>query len=411
MAHCFSQPGLLPFDQAKQIILDNVSAVFESEQLPIMAANNRILAKQVLSPVNVPPHDNSAMDGYAFAQASCEANQPFKLVGKSFAGAPFQGEVKLGECVRIMTGAKLPAGCDTVQMQENTQVDNELVSLTQPSKLGQNIRRLGEDIKASQVLMDKGYQLTSADIGTLASIGVATVEVMRPLKVALIATGDELKQPGEVLGDGDIYESNRFFLTSMLNKLPVEVIDYGVIADDKTLIRDAFLDANEKADVVLSSGGVSVGEADYTKLTIEEIGQVGFWKIAMKPGKPFAFGKLPNATFFGLPGNPVSALVTCYQLVIPALYQMMSAQMPARTQIKAISTTALKKSPGRMDFQRGIWQLNDQGQVEVISTGAQGSGILSSIAKANCFIVLAQQQGRVEAGEAVTIELFDELLS
>lgn len=410
MADCFSQSGLLPFEQAKTLILENIPTHKNSEEVPIEQALGRILATQVHSPVNVPPHDNSAMDGYAFAQNSISQSSTLKLVGKSFAGAPYQGEVALGQCVRIMTGAKLPKGCDTVEMQENVEANSDQIVFQQATKQGQHVRATGEDIQHQQVLMNTGHQLSSADIGTLASIGIASVEVNKPLTVALIATGDELKQPGEKLNEGDIFESNRYFLSAMLSKLPVKVIDFGVIPDDKEKLRAAFHQADQQADVVISSGGVSVGEADYTKLILEELGQVGFWKIAMKPGKPFAFGKLANSTFFGLPGNPVSALVTFYQLVVPALYQMAAGQMPARIQLQAITTSALRKAPGRMDFQRAIWQLNDQGQVEVTSTGSQGSGILTSIAKANCFILLPQDQGRVEQGETVTIELFDQLI-
>lgn len=411
MTNCFSQPGLLPFEQAKQLINENISPVAISESITIEHANGRVLASAVISPVDVPPHNNSAMDGYAFNAHSLVEKQPLKLIGKSFAGEPFQGKVLAGECVRIMTGGKLPEGCDTVEMQENVSVEGDAITFNQAVNAGQHIRLCGEDIKKEESLMAAGHKLTATDIGTLASIGIGQVNVKKSLKVALIATGDELKQPGELLSDGDIYESNRFFLTAMLEKMHVEVIDFGVIADDKALISQAFQQANQQADVVISSGGVSVGEADYTKQVLDELGEIGFWKIAMKPGKPFAFGKFSNSIFFGLPGNPVSALVTFYQLVAPALYSLAGAQLQTRVQLNATTTTRLKKSPGRMDFQRGVWQLNEHGEVEVTSTGSQGSGILSSMAKANCFILLSQQQGAVEAGEKVTIELFDALLT
>ncbi|REL25804.1 molybdopterin molybdenumtransferase MoeA [Thalassotalea euphylliae] len=435
MTDCFSQPGLLPFERAKALIIENLPSISQQEEVSIALAVGRIVAQQVHSPVNVPPHDNSAMDGYAFAQASVEQHHTLTLAGTAFAGAPYQGKVELGQAVRIMTGGKVPAGCDTVEMQENVELSRDEksgveqsgsvqppqeqslqkqashITLKQSTRQGQHIRRCGEDIAVNQVLFAQGHQLTSADIGTLASIGVAKIAVFKPLTIALIATGDELKQPGEPLGDGDIFESNRYFLNAMLGKLPVKLIDFGVIPDDKEKLRAAFNEADLTADIIISSGGVSVGEADYTKEILQELGQIGFWKIAMKPGKPFAFGKLANSTFFGLPGNPVSALVTCYQLVVPALYKMMQADLPSRVQLPAKVATTLKKSPGRMDFQRGIWRLNDNGEVEVESTGAQGSGILTSIAKANCFILLAQDQGRVEQGETVTIELFDHLIS
>ncbi len=418
MTSCFSQPNLLPFEQAQQIIADNLELRLSSENIAIEKALGRVLAENVISPVNVPPHNNSAMDGYAFNAESLKENKTLTLVGRAMAGTPFQGKVEIGQCVRIMTGAKLPEGCDSVEMQENTEVkesqsnatDGTQVSFLQAVRAGQHVRYAGEDIRLDDCILANGKTLTSVDIGTLASVGVAKVAVVKPLTVALIATGDELKQPGEALTEGDIYESNRYFLSSMLEKLNVKVIDFGVIPDDKALITQAFSDANRQADVVISSGGVSVGDADYTKQVLNEQGDIGFWKIAMKPGKPFAFGKFSQSYFFGLPGNPVSALVTFYQLVVPALYQLMEAEVPKRIQLQAKTTTDLKKAPGRMDFQRAVWSMSDSGDLKVTSTGAQGSGILTSIAKANCFILLPQEQGRVSAGESVTIELFDSLL-
>ena len=410
MANCFSQPGLLPFEQAKSILLENITSVDQVESVAIENALGRVLATEIMSPVNVPPHDNSAMDGYAFALSSIEDTNVLKLVGKSFAGTPFQGIVEDGQCIRIMTGAKLPNGCDTVEMQENCQVEADKITFLAQKKLGQNVRLAGEDIKQSEVIYHQGYKLSAPDVGALASVGIASVDVFRKVNVALIATGDELKSPNETLMEGDIFESNRFFLKAMLTKVGANVIDFGIIKDDFDLIKQAFIDADKQADIVISSGGVSVGEADYTKDVLESLGQVGFWKIAMKPGKPFAFGKLENSFFCGLPGNPVSALVTFYQLVVPSLFQLMGAGAKNRITLQAKTTSALKKSIGRMDFQRGVWQLSDSGEIEVTSTGAQGSGILTSVSKANCFILLAQDQGRVEKGEQVTIELFDELL-
>lgn len=411
MANCFSQPGLLPFEQAKSILLENITSVGHVESIAIENALGRVLATEIMSPVNVPPHDNSAMDGYAFAFSSIEDTNVLKLVGKSFAGAPFQGIVEDGQCIRIMTGAKLPSGCDTVEMQENCQVEADEITFLEQKKLGQNVRLAGEDIKQSEVIYHQGYKLSAPDVGALASVGIASVDVFRRVNVALIATGDELKSPSETLMEGDIFESNRFFLKAMLTKVGANVIDFGIIKDDFDLIKQAFIDADKQADIVISSGGVSVGEADYTKDVLESLGQVGFWKIAMKPGKPFAFGKLENSFFCGLPGNPVSALVTFYQLVAPSLFQLMGARAKKRITLQAKTTSALKKSSGRMDFQRGVWQFNESGEIEVANTGAQGSGILTSVSKANCFILLAQDQGRVEKGEQVTIELFDELLA
>lgn len=410
MSDCCSAPGLLPFESALDNMLSQVSPVTETLTLPIDQALNYVLAQDITSPLNVPPHDNSAMDGYAFALESLAANKTLTLVGRSMAGAPFQGQCNAGECIRIMTGAKMPSCCDTVEMQENVTTADDQITFLQEKRLGSNVRNAGEDIKLDQQVLLAGHQLTAVDIGVLASLGVADVLVYRKLKVALIATGDELKLPGQALRPGDIYESNSFVLSAMLQNLHVEVIDFGIIQDDFEAIKAAFVSADKQADAVISSGGVSVGDADYTKTVLDELGEIGFWKIAMKPGKPFAFGKLTNSVFFGLPGNPVSALVTFHQLALIALTKMQNAQKIKRTHLTVKCTSDLRKSPGRMDFQRGVLSVNDAGENVVTSTGMQGSGILSSLAKANCFIILPSEQGKVSAGELVNIQLFDHFL-
>ncbi|MBL4765127.1 MAG: molybdopterin molybdotransferase MoeA [Colwellia sp.] len=411
MSDCCSAPGLLPFEQALQNMLSQITPVTETVVLPIAQALNLVLAQDISSPLNVPNHDNSAMDGYAFSLESLHKSKTLTLVGRSMAGAPYQGTCKLGECIRIMTGAKMPTCCDSVEMQENVQADNDDITFLQEKQLGSHVRKAGEDILLGQQVLTKGHKLTAVDIGILASLGIGQVRVYRKLTVALIATGDELKLPGQTLSSGDIYESNSFVLGAMLEKLRVEVIDFGIIEDDFNAIKAAFVSADQQADAVISSGGVSVGDADYTKTVLDDLGEIGFWKIAMKPGKPFAFGKLPNSVFFGLPGNPVSALVTFHQLALVALTKMQNAQPLPRTilQVKCISD--LRKSPGRMDFQRGVLRVNEQGENVVSSTGSQGSGILSSLAQANCYIVLAAEQGRVAAGEMVTVQLFDQFMT
>ena len=410
MSDCCSAPGLLPFEQALSKMLAQVTAITETLILPIEQAMHYVLAKDIASPLNVPPHDNSAMDGYAFAIESLTANKTLTLVGRSMAGAPFQGVCQPGECIRIMTGAKMPDCCDSVEMQENVSVEGQAISFLHDKSFGSHVRKAGEDIKLAQQVLASGHKLSAVDIGVLASLGVAEVTVYRKLKVALIATGDELKLPGQTLRVGDIYESNSFVLAAMLQKLNVEVIDFGIIEDDFAAIKTAFISADEQADAVISSGGVSVGDADYTKTVLDELGEIGFWKIAMKPGKPFAFGQLKNSVFFGLPGNPVSALVTFHQLALVALTKMQNAQPLKRTNLTVKCSDDLRKSPGRMDFQRGILSVNEQGENVVASTGSQGSGILSSLARANCFIVLASEQGRVKAGEVVNVQLFDEFV-
>lgn len=410
MSDCCSAPGLMPFEQAMQNMLSQITPITETVNIAIEQAMNYVLAEDIASPLNVPNHDNSAMDGYAFALESLNQSKTLTLVGRSMAGAPYQGTCKLGECVRIMTGAKMPACCDSVEMQENVQANGDDITFLKEKQFGSHVRKAGEDIQLGQSVLAKGHKISAVDVGILASLGISEVCVYRKLKVALIATGDELKLPGQALTSGDIYESNSFVLRGMLAKLHVDVIDFGVIEDDFEAIKAAFVSADQQADAVISSGGVSVGDADYTKTVLDDLGEIGFWKIAMKPGKPFAFGKLPNSVFFGLPGNPVSALVTFHQLALVALTKMQNSEPLKRTLLQVKCTGDLNKSPGRMDLQRGILSVNELGENVVSSTGSQGSGILSSLAQANCFIVLPSEQGKVAAGETVTVQLFDQFI-
>jgi len=410
MVDCCSAPGLLPFEQAMEKVLSAIKPIDETEFIPLSKALNRVLARNISSPLNVPPHNNSAMDGYAFKLASLQGTNTLTMVGRSMAGAPFQGKCNLGECIRIMTGAKLPSCCDTVEMQENCQANENSITFLEDRTFNDNIRFSGEDIAINQQVFSQGKKLSAIDIGVLASLGVPTIEVFRKITVAVLATGDELKSPGETLNEGDIFESNSYALIAMLSKLNVTVINFGVIADDEQAIRDAFEQADQQADVVISSGGVSVGDADYTKLVLEQLGEIGFWKIAMKPGKPFAFGKLANSYFFGLPGNPVSALVTAHQLAVPALLKLQGAQPRNKPLLKVKTASQLNKRAGRMDFQRAILSTNQQGEMIVTSTGSQGSGILTSMSTANCYIVLPSSQGKVAANEIVDVQLFDEVI-
>ena len=411
MSDCCSAPGLLPFEQALADMLAQVTPISDVISLPIDQALSYVLGQDIHSPLNVPPHNNSAMDGYAFEIKSFLTSGTLTLVGCSMAGAPYQGECKLGECVRIMTGAKIPNNCDSVEMQENVHVDQQKITfLKEKITKGSHVRNTGEDIQKHQKVLSKGHRLSTIDIGILASLGVAEVRVYRPLNIALIATGNELKLPGQVLTDGDIFASNSFFLAAILKKFNVNVIDFGVINDDFQAIKKAFVAADKQADAVISTGGVSVGDADYTKDVLDELGDIGFWKVAIKPGKPFAFGLLPNSLFFGLPGNPVSALVTFHQLALIALTKLQNAEPINRTVLKVITTTELRKSTGRMDFQRGVLSLNEQGENVVTSTGSQSSGILSSLAVANCYIILPADQGKVSAGEIVTVQVFDDYI-
>lgn len=407
---CFSEQQFLSVEQAINNIVDNIEAITEFEEVNLDQALNRVLFADQVSPVQVPPHDNSAMDGYAVNFDSLATSTTTKLIGKSMAGEPYFGTCGLGECVRIMTGAVIPDGCDTVIMQEHCQVEGDKVSFLKDVRKAQNVRFAGEDIDNAQTILHRGKRLSAIDIALLASVGIASVKVYRKIKVALIATGDELKAAGQPLSAGDIYESNGHFLKHMLAKINADVIDYGIIADDFDLIKQAFCDADAAADVVISSGGVSVGDADYTKMVLDDIGKIGFWKISMKPGKPLAFGLLPNSTFFGLPGNPVSAAVTFYQIAMQGITKIAGATPIKRMRLPAVTLTELRKAPGRTDFQRGNYHVDESGRVVVKTTGTQGSGVLSSIGRANCFIILDKDQGGVSAGESVVIEPFDALL-
>lgn len=402
--------GMMPLETALTQMLDRISPLKEHETLSLLRCFGRVTASDIVSPLNVPGFDNSAMDGYAVRLADIQAGNALPVAGKAFAGQPFQGEWPQGTCIRIMTGAPVPAGCDAVVMQEETEQTDDGVRFTASVKPNQNIRRAGEDITLGAAVFAAGKQLTVAELPVLASLGIAEIDVVRKVRVALFSTGDELQLPGQPLKEGQIYDTNRLAVHLMLEQLGCEVINLGIIPDDPEKLRAAFIEADTSADVVISSGGVSVGEADYTKTMLDELGEIGFWKLAIKPGKPFAFGKLEHSWFCGLPGNPVSAALTFYQLVQPLLAKLSgnTAQgLPVRQRVRA--ATRLKKSPGRLDFQRGILARNAEGDLEVSTTGHQGSHIFSSFSQGNCFIVLERERGNVDAGEWVEVEAFNHL--
>ncbi len=411
--------ALLPLSEALANMLERLPSPTKIENLPLNQCANRILAEDIFSPINVPSFDNSAMDGYACRLADLAQFEHLTVAGKSFAGNPFNGEVKAGECVRIMTGAMVPADCDVVVMQEEAEVETLtsgqiLVKFCKMPKLGQNIRRIGEDVKQDALVLAKGSLLNVTTLPLLASLGIAQVPVFSRLKVAILSTGDELTSVGQPLEQGKIYDTNRFAVRLMLEKLNCEILDFGILPDEPAVFEQTFTQAQQQADVLITSGGVSVGEADFTKDVLEKLGEIGFWKIAMKPGKPFAFGKLQHAWFFGLPGNPVSALVTFYQLVQPALAKLAGVNaeriVNLTQNLTAIADTNLKKAVGRQDFQRGFYYVNQQGEVAVRPVGSQGSHIFSAFYESNCFIVLEAERGNVNAGEKVTIQPFNSLL-
>ena len=402
--------GLISLETALEKMLSSISAVTDTQTLALLQAAGRITASPVISPIDVPGFDNSAMDGYAVRMADIESGAVLPIAGKAFAGQPFAGIWPAGSCIRIMTGAPIPPGTDAVIMQEEAEASDHGVRFLAAVRPGQNIRRRGEDILEGAAILHAGIKLSAAELAIVASLGIKDIQVFRQLKVAVFSTGDELRLPGEPLAEGQIYDTNRLAVHIMLSQLGYEVIDLGIIPDNEQALRTAFQQASQQADVVISSGGVSVGEADYTKQILEELGEIGFWKLAIKPGKPFAFGRLSQSWFCGLPGNPVSAAVTFYQLVQPLLARLSGQQgqvLPARLRVR--TAEKLKKTPGRLDFQRGILKTSSNGEREVYSTGHQGSHIFSSFSQANCFIVLEQERGHIEAGEWVNVEPFNAL--
>jgi molybdopterin molybdotransferase len=406
-------PNSMPVAKAREVIARFLQPVTATERLALRAALGRVLAEDVVSPLDVPAHDNSAMDGYAvrFADLKPGAETVLRNVGSSFAGAPFRGTVDAGQCVRIMTGGVVPAGADTIVMQEHVTADGDRATIGPGHRKGQNLRRAGEDLAAGQIALKRGLPLRPAEIGLVSSLGIGEVTVYRRLRVAFFSTGDELVSIGTQPQEGQIYDSNRYTIHGMLTRLDCEVLDMGVVRDDPRLLEKAFHDAAAAADVVITSGGVSVGEADFVKDLLGRLGEVVFWKIAMKPGRPLAYGRIGNAHFFGLPGNPVSVMVTFYQFVRDPLLVLSGRDpVPPLPTFKVPCTSSLKKAPGRTEFQRGILSRDAAGAWSVRVTGEQGSGILRSMAEANCFIILPDAQGNVSPGAVVEVQVLEGLV-
>ena len=392
---------LLSVEEAQQRIYDACVPLTENDVVPLKHAFGRVLSQTVFAPIDLPTARNAAMDGYAFASESF--NENLTVVGTSWAGKPFEGELNTGECVRIFTGAVLPENTDSVVMQECVTVNGTQIQFPADVALRKNVREMGEDVCIGDVLCAANKILTAVDLGLLASAGIETVSVIRQLKIAYFSTGDELVALGKPLTRGKIYDSNRYSLHGLLQNPCYQVVDGGVIPDDKVELQKTLTHAANEFDVIITTGGASVGEADYVKAVLAACGNVNFWKIAMKPGKPLAFGKIGACYFFGLPGNPVAVTTTFDIILRPALIYLAGGKIKKPWQLTAICTTPLKKSRGRQEYQRGILQQTENGRFQVASAGHQGSHVLSSTSISNCYIALAADCTGVQIGDSVTV--------
>ncbi|MCP3849078.1 MAG: molybdopterin molybdenumtransferase MoeA [Gammaproteobacteria bacterium] len=395
-------------DEAINIIKQKVKPLDNQHTVILPNALGKTLAQDVISPINVPVYQNSAMDGYAFHSDDIPDKETNSLenVGTAFAGVPFDGELARGQCIRIMTGAKIPDSVDTVIEQEKVSVAGSQITISSNIKQGQNVRNVGEDVLKDSIVLSTGQKLGAAQMGVLASLGLASLKVKRPVRVAIFSSGDEIRSIGESLEGSQIYDSNRYTLSGMLKDLGAEVIDLGVVPDDQQSIAQALTQGAAEADMVITSGGVSVGDADYIKQCLNEMGEVHFSKLHLKPGRPLTFGQINKTHFFGLPGNPVAVMVTFMYFVRPAIKQLMGQSDLSLLAFQLPCQTSLRKLPGRTEIQRGIIEKNSDGSLFVTTTGKQGSGVLSSMSKGNCFIYLDHDSESIQSGDRVTVHPF-----
>ncbi|HGS4882266.1 TPA: bifunctional molybdopterin-guanine dinucleotide biosynthesis adaptor protein MobB/molybdopterin molybdotransferase MoeA [Vibrio parahaemolyticus] len=396
-------PAFLSVVQGQEKILSLVNTVSEIEACKIENAYGRVLAEDIISPINVPQYTNSAMDGYAIRSDDVDRDS-YQIVAEVMAGHAYDQPLEVGQAVKIMTGAPTPRNGDTVVMREQASQEGDKVTFNGANiKAGQNVRQAGEDLAIGSDVFTVGTRLASPEMGMIASLGFGEANVFRKLKVAVFSTGDEVQAPGTEQKANSIYDSNRFTIMGMLEKLGCEILDFGILEDNEQLMIEALENASAQADVVMTSGGVSVGDADYIKLALDKLGQIDFWRINMRPGRPLAFGQINNKPFFGLPGNPVAVMVSFINFVEPALRKMQGEQGWKPLKVKAIATENLRSRQGRTEFSRGIYELDDTGRLTVRTTGKQGSGILRSMSEANCLIEISPAIDTVKAGESVTI--------
>lgn len=399
--------SMLSIEDALGRIKKAITMSKTSETVTLKNALGRILSESAYAPINSPYERNAAMDGYAFSSSDITIGRAFSLslIGASWAGRPFDGLLQAGQCIRIFTGAVVPAGADSVIMQEQVECDGQYIYFPVDTVAGEHVRAVGEDIQQGSLLIVAPKKINAIDLGLLASAGISEVTVKRPIKVAFFSTGDELTELGKPLSSGQIYDSNRYALHGLLNDINYTVTDMGVIRDDKKLLEENFIEASKNNDVIITTGGASVGEADYVKEILNKCGEVDFWKIAIKPGKPLAFGKIGDCIFFGLPGNPVAVIVTFQYIVSPALNYLLGTKPTNSVKLTATCTSTLKKAFGRQEYQRGILTQDDAGNYFVSSSGKQGSNIMKSLSQANCYIVLPVACEGIQAGESVFVDL------
>lgn len=398
-------------------ILAKIEEPSQVEKVPLSNAINRVLAEDQISAFDVPQHTNSAMDGYAICaesfqdqRLSAQKQQTLTVVGRVLAGGAYANVLNSGEAVEIMTGAALPKGADSIIIREAVTRDGDQLTFSETVKVGQHVRQKGEDINSGSVALSAGSLIRPQELGLLASLGMQNVVVFRSLRVAIFSTGDEVVSQGQALPENCIYDTNRFTLIGLLKRMGCDVIDLGIIEDSQASMERVLNEAAQHADMVISSGGVSMGQADYIKQALEATGNIGFWRVAMRPGRPLAFGTVGQALFFGLPGNPVAVMVTFLQFVQPALRKMMGQRGWKPIKMMAVAQEKIKSRAGRIDYSRGVYCINDQGELVVQTTGAQGSGILTSMVQANCLIEIGEQYSQTDAGERVLIQPFSDLL-
>ena len=410
---CFDpRIGLIPVADAEQALLDQITTIKDTEIVSLPDSVGRVLADSVASTINVPPHANSAMDGYAVDGNNLpeSGSRDFRLIGTALAGKPWLDGCASDETVHVTTGAVMPQGTDTVVIQEDVELNDGVVTISSGHKHGQNVRHAGEDLGRNDIAVEAGVRIGAAELGVLASVGIGRIRVYRKPVVAVFSTGDELKNAGEQLTPGAIYDSNRYTLMGMLQRTGLDVLNLGIIPDDADMTEQALTEASKKSDLIITSGGVSTGSADYVIQTLQQHGEINLWRVAIRPGRPFAFGRISNTPFFGLPGNPVAVMVTFYRLVQPALRQLMGeSNIRPVPIVKARAITRFRKKPNRSEVYRAVLSHDEDGHPVVSSTGQQGSGLLSSMSLANCFVLLDDLAETAQPGDMVDVQLFDGL--